>query len=132
MKNGMENQTPEQILASQKTYLPTMISSQEKIDFVAAIAMKADSKTQAQVMYELMTTDLRETIATIDCPVLVLGAWIAYKNYGVTHDSIFKAQTDQMKAAKNVKVEINDTAKHFIFYDEPTWYYEKCDAFLKS
>jgi hypothetical protein len=28
-------------------------------------------------------------------------------------------------------VELNDTAKHFIFYDDPTWFFEKTDGFLK-
>ena len=131
MKKGMEGQSSEQIRVSQKMYLPTMITSQEKIDFVAEIAAKAHSDTQAEVMYELVTTDLRKNIATIDCPVLVLGAWIAYKSYGTTHDSILKNYTDQVALVKNAKVEINDTSKHFIFYDEPQWFYEKVDGFLK-
>lgn len=131
MRSGMQNQTPEQIFEYQKMYMPNLVTSQERVLQVANIAKKADSNTQAQVMYELMTTDLRKNIATIDCPVLVLGAWIAYKQYGTTHDSILKNYADQTALVKNAKVEINDTAKHFIFYDEPQWFYEKVDTFLK-
>ena len=130
MKNGMASQTPEQIFESQKTYLATMITSPERILQVATIAKKADSPTQAQVMYELFTTDLRKTVATIDCPVLVLGAWIAYKNYGASHDSVLGNYTSQVAAIKNCAVEISDTARHFIFYDDPIWFYSKVDAFL--
>ena len=131
MRTGMQNQTPEQIFEYQKMYMPNLVSSQERVLQVANIAKKADSNTQAQVMFELMTTDLRKNIATIDCPVLVLGAWIAYKQYGTTHDSVLKNYSDQTSLVKNAKVEINDTAKHFIFYDEPQWFYEKVDTFLK-
>jgi pimeloyl-ACP methyl ester carboxylesterase len=132
MKNAMVGQTPEQIFESQKMYLPSMISSPERVLQVANIARKADSNTQAQVMYELFTIDLRKTIATIDCPVLALGAWIAYKNYGATHASVFKNHTDQLAAVKQSRVAINDTAKHFIFYDESEWFYENVDTFLKE
>lgn len=132
MKNGMAGQTPDQVYEYQKANLPNMITSPERVLQVAEVAKLADSKTQAEVMYELFTIDLRQTVATIDCPVLVLGAWIAYKNYGATHDSVFKNHTDQLALVKDVRVELNDTAKHFIFYDDPKWFYEKVDAFLKA
>jgi len=132
MKNGMAGQTPDQIFEYQKANLPYMITSPERVLQVAEIARKADSPTQAEVMYELFTIDLRQTVATIDCPVLVLGAWIAYKGYGATHDSVLKNHTDQLALVKNAKVELNDTAKHFIFYDDPQWFFEKVDAFLAS
>ena len=132
MKNLFSNQTPEQTLASQKMYLPMMITDPDKVNRVAEIAAKADGKTQGQVMYEMYTIDLRNTLAPIDCPVLVLGTWIAYKSYGVTRESALKGFEDQMKDIKNCKVEMSDTAKHFIFYDEPQWFHEKVDAFIKA
>jgi pimeloyl-ACP methyl ester carboxylesterase len=131
IRTGMQGATPEQTLANQKQYLPTMITSQDKIDDVAQMAMKSDAKTQGQVMYELFTTDLRETVASIDCPVLVLGAWIAYKKYGATHDNVMTSYVSQVAKVKNAKVDLNDTARHFIFYDDPAWFFEKTDSFLK-
>jgi pimeloyl-ACP methyl ester carboxylesterase len=131
IRNGMSNQTPEQTLANQKMYLPTMISSQERVDQVAQIAMKADAKTQGEVLYEMFTIDLRTKVSAIDCPVLLLGAWIAYKQYGATHESALKLYQDQVTSVKNVQVELSDTAKHFIFYDDPQWFFEKVDAFIR-
>lgn len=125
------DQSEEQTEASQKMILSSMITSPERIALVAAVGKKSDNKTQGQVMYEMFTTDLRENTAAIDCPVLLLGAWIAYKDYGVTHESITAAYTAQVANIKNAKVEITDTGKHFILYDEPVWFYEKVDAFLK-
>ncbi|MBS1487996.1 MAG: alpha/beta hydrolase [Bacteroidetes bacterium] len=131
VKSQMGNQTPEQIEAGQKMYLPTMITSPERIAQVAKIASRSDSNTQAEVMYEMLTTDLRQTVSSIDCPVLLMGAWIGYKQYGATHERVEKGYAQQVATIKNAKVEITDTAKHFIFYDEPAWFYEKLDAFLK-
>ncbi len=130
-KARMENLTPAQIEEGQKQNLPSMITSAERIEQVAKIASKADANTQAEVMYEMFTIDLRKTIATIDCPVMLMGAWVAYKQYGATHESTVKNYEAQVASVKNCKVEINDTAKHFIFYDDPTWFFEKMDGFLK-
>ena len=126
----MGNQTQEQFRTNTKMYLTTMITSPENIDKVAAISSNCDVKTQAQVMFEMFTTDLRKNVATIDCPVLLLGAWIAYKDYGATHESIATSYKAQVATVPNAKVEITDTAKHFIFYDDPAWFFSKTDAFL--
>lgn len=132
MKSRMENQTPAQIEEAQKMYLPSMITSPDRVAQVSRIASRADSNTQAEVMYEMFTIDLRKTIASIDCPVLLMGAWIGYKQYGATHDRVEKGYTEQVAAIKKAKVEITDTAKHFIFYDDPAWFNEKMDAFLSN
>lgn len=132
MRKTFASQTPEQTLANQKMYLPMLITDTEKINLVAEIAAKADSKTQGQVWYEMYTTDLRNTLSSINCPVLVLGSWIAYKNYGATHDNVLKGFEEQVKDVRNCKVEICDTAKHFIFYDDKQWFLDKVDAFIKT
>jgi pimeloyl-ACP methyl ester carboxylesterase len=129
-KAAMENQTPAQIEEGQKQRLPSMITNAERIEQVSKIASRADAHTQAEVLYEMFTTDLRKTVATIDCPVLVMGAWIAYKEYGATHESTVKNYEAEVAAIKIHQVEINDTAKHFIFYDDPAWFFEKMDGFL--
>lgn len=131
MRNMITSQSNEQTAASQKVMLANLISNSERIDQVAAMASKADLKTQGQVAYEMYTTDLRPTIASINCPVLVLGAWVAFKNYGVTHESTMKNFEDQVALIKNCTIELTDTGKHFIFYDEPAWFYERVENFLK-
>lgn len=131
MKNMLTNQTPEQAQTNLKQILTTMITSPERIEQVATIGKSADLATQGQVLYDLFANDLRENVAAIDCPVLLLGAWIGYKNYGVTHESAETGYKAQVAKVKNATVEISDTAKHFIFYDDPTWFFNKVDSFLK-
>jgi pimeloyl-ACP methyl ester carboxylesterase len=132
MRNIMGNQTPEMTKASQKMYLPMMITDTTKMKFVAEMATQSDSKTIGEAMYELYTTDLRPEVSKIQCPVQLQGSWIGYKDYGATHATALKSYQEQVASIKKVSVEINDTAKHFIFYDDPTWFYSKTDAFLKT
>jgi N-formylmaleamate deformylase len=131
MRDMTAKQTPEQTAQAQAMFLPTMITSPERIEQVKSMAMKSDAKTQGQVLYELYTIDLRKEVGTIDCPVLILGAYIAYKNYGVTKEMVLKSHTDQAALIKNVKIELNDIAKHFIFYDDEPWFFAQVDSFLK-
>lgn len=131
MKASMVNQTPEQIKNNQLRILPSMMASVDRVQQVAGIATKADPATQGQVIYELFTTDLRPQVAAIQSPVLLMGAWSAYKDYGATHDSSLALYRAQVANIKNAKVAISDTAKHFIFYDEPAWFFETVDGFLK-
>lgn len=132
IQQSMANQTSEEYKASNKTILQTMITSPERVEQVAAISSLSDVPTQAQVMYEIFTTDLRPAVAAIDCPVLLLGAWIAYQHYGLTRERALTIYQAQIANVPNATLEINDNAKHFIFYDDPTWFFEKTDAFLNK
>lgn len=130
-KNMMSNLSPDEVASSQKVALERMINSKERIDQVVGMAVKSDPKTQGEAVYELYTTDLRETITSIEAPVLVLGAWIGYKDYGATHESVRNGYASQIAGIKNHQLEIADNAKHFIFYDDPEWFYAKVDSFIK-
>lgn len=130
MRNIMSQSTPEMTRMYQKNYLPTMINNAEKVNGVVEMAAASDPKTIGQVAYELYTTDLRKEVASIDCPVLLMGSWIAYKDYGVTREALKTSYGQQIAAIRNATLEITDTGKHFIFYDEFGWFTEKTNAFL--
>ncbi len=130
MRAGMENLTPDQVRKTQQSILPAMMRDSARMLEVSEMALKSNPATQAQAMYELFTDDLRPKLGVIPSRILVVGDWIAYKQYGVTHQSVEVRYRDQFKAAKKVTLAISDTAKHFIFYDEPQWFFEQTDKFL--
>ena len=132
IKNGMVNQTPEQVRQSEKYILSTMITDSAKIAEVAEMAVKSDQPTQGEVMYELFSNDLRPSMGNIKSRILVLNDWISYKQYGVTHESIYNALKQQYQLAHNVTIKINDDSKHFIMYDDPQWFYKQLDTFLRN
>jgi pimeloyl-ACP methyl ester carboxylesterase len=115
---------------NQEAIIAGMIRNEAKRAFVTDINMRSNRATIHQSMLELYTTDLRKEISQIDVPVLMLGAWAAYANYGITKAMIHAAFTEQVKNIPNAKVAIAESAYHFIFYDEPAWFTEQIDNFL--
>ncbi len=77
-----------------------------------------------------MATDLRGQLARIAAPTLVLGTWIAYKDFA-TKDAVAQTFRDQYAKLPNVKIEMAQRARHFIMYDEPEWFLARVQAFLE-
>jgi len=95
--------------------------------------MRSDRKTMAYTMTEMMSNDLRETIANIKVPVLVMSAWAPNPQYpAFTKESGLKTYEDQYKACKSCTIHITDHSKHFIMYDEPQWFYKELDTFIAA
>src|ERR1700754_4593444 len=130
IKKYMVVQTPEQIRQSQQYMLGTMIRDSARIREVTEMAMRSDPATQGEVMYELFSTDLRPEMHKLRCPVLVLGDWIAYKTYGATRENVLEKYQQQFAAVGKVSIAISDSARHFIMYDEPGWFFGEMDKFL--
>ena len=124
------NQTYEQKMAYQKQMLTTMIIDQDQIDIAADWGAKSDMHTVAQAMYEMYTTDIRENLESIEAPTLVLGAWIAYKDYGVTRESNMNNYRAQYQKLKNVQVDMTDKGNHFIMWDDPEFFHGWLKKFL--
>jgi pimeloyl-ACP methyl ester carboxylesterase len=137
IKNAMLRQSPDQVAAYQKMYLPTLIRDSARINEVTAMAVASDQPTQGEVMYELFSGDLRPSVGQIHCPILALADWSAYKAYGATAATTKANLTEQYKKLSqangaNLTIAINDNSKHFIMYDEPQWFYEQVDGWLSG
>ena len=132
IKGYMVGQTPEQIRQGQQYVLPTMIRDTARINEVMKMAVRCDPATQGEVMYELFSVDLRPEMYKVQCPVLVLGDWVSYKSYGATRENVMEKYQQQFGKAAHVSIEINDSSKHFIMYDEPAWFFGTVDKFLAA
>lgn len=131
IKKFISNSDTNTVIANQKMYLPTMISDTNKIKTVLAWALASDQPTVGEVLYEMYSTDLRKEIKKIKTPVLELGTWIAYKDYGATHNSVITLPKSQFKELPSAKILVSDTSLHFIMYNDPQWLYKQMDDFLK-
>jgi N-formylmaleamate deformylase len=127
IKGYMVGQTPERIRQGQQYVLPTMIRDTTHINEVMNMAIHSDPATQGEVMYELFANDLRPSLNKIQCPVLALGDWSSYKNYGVTRDKTMERYQQEFAKAPRVSIRLNDDAKHFIMLDEPAWFFSELD-----
>ncbi|MCW3467063.1 alpha/beta fold hydrolase [Chitinophaga nivalis] len=131
MKKQMSAPTPAHVKSGQQRMLASMITDARNIKKVADMAATADGPTQGTVMYELYTTDLRDLIHLIRCPILVLADWAGYKDYGATRTSVLENYQLQYKQAPQTIIAMNDQAKHFIMLDQPVWFFHQVDSFLR-
>lgn len=130
MKSQVQNSNPEAARAQQEMMIATMIGDPEKRAEVMEMGMRSNPAVIARAMGEMYTTDIRNQVKAIDSPVLVLGSWYGYRQWGTTLESArngFKAQFDPIASSR---VEMAATALHFIFYDDPQWFFEVVDGFL--
>ena len=124
-ENGMTDEQLMQIFS-------TMTIHEEKTPVLLEWTKKSDPRTLNQTMYEMMTTDIRENVKNIGSPVLVFGAWIAYKNYGATKESTSKLYEAQFQNVKDHTIMLTNKGKHFIMWDDFEWYSSAIKDFLRK
>ena len=129
MRDSMQSQEPATFAEGQRRAIVSMASNPEDQERILGWGRKSDRATVINAMYELMSTDLRTDVERIKAPTLVLGTWIAFKDYA-PRSAIEGTYTAQYRKLPGVKVEIADKARHFIMYDDPEWMYQRIDAFL--
>jgi pimeloyl-ACP methyl ester carboxylesterase len=108
-----------------------MVESESNFNRIVAWGLKSDKSAVADGMSEMMATDLRDDIANIKSPTLVMGTWIAFKQYTdrAKTEANLHAQYAKLTGAK---IEVNDTSHHFIMWDDPTWMFGLMDRFLAA
>lgn len=132
IKKNMSALTPDRIRDAQQYITHGMVTDSANTQKIMDMAIRSDSRTQGEVMYELYTTDLRDQLGAIRCPVLALGDWLAYKDYGASRGGVLDNYQQQYKKAPQTIFAINDVSRHFIMLDDPAWFYEQVDAFLSK
>jgi len=106
-----------------------MVTAEADFDRIMTWSRASDGTAIVDAMVELYGTDLRDRIATIQTPTLVLATWIAYKDYTDRPKLEANARREYAKL-KGVDLRITDTARHFIMYDDPQWFFTQIDSFL--
>ncbi|WBS04517.1 alpha/beta hydrolase [Pseudoduganella sp. SL102] len=115
---------------AQRRNVAMMVTRAEDVDRIMQMGRGSDRNTVAGAMAELIETDLRDDVAKIKAPTLVLGAWAAYKDFA-PRPAIEAVYTSQYGKLPGVRIEMAETARHFIMYDDPAWMYDRIDRFLK-
>ncbi|MCL9806192.1 alpha/beta hydrolase [Flavobacterium amniphilum] len=92
---------------------------------IAEWSFKSDRTTLGSTIIEMSTTDLRQEIAKIKVPILVLASLWGNK------EASEKEYGTQYALLKNKTIKVAN-AKHFIMYDTPEWFYNEIDLFLNS
>ncbi|MBC6609531.1 alpha/beta hydrolase [Hymenobacter sp. BT507] len=110
----------------------SLMTDTARIRQATAWSVASDPATVGQAMYDMYTTDLRPDVARIQQPVLVLGAWAAYKAYGSTKESTRAIFEQQYAKLPQHQIEMSEAGKHFLMWDDTQWFLAQSDAFLKQ
>lgn len=133
MRDGIAGQSTEQyekFIRASPMY-KAMAGKPEHQELLMDWGLKSDRVTVANAMYELMTTDLRDDLARVQSRTLVLGSWIGMKEY-MTRDVILQNFDAQYAKLPGHRIILCDTARHFIMYDDPGWFFSQLDQFLAA
>ncbi len=130
MRDGMRSQDDAAFSAMQARSAASLVTSPEHAQRIAGWGKQSDRATVTDAMFDIMSSDLREDVGRIKAPTLVLGTWVAYKAFAPKEaiETLFKSQYARLPG---VKVELAETARHFVMYDEPEWMYARIDQFLQ-
>ena len=140
MRTYMTMQTPEQFQGYIKAGTATefMVKSPADHETIKRWGLGSDQRTAAEAMADLMIMDVRQDVANITSPTLVLGTWIGLheqlKKYGIalSRADVVRTFEQQFAALPKLHFAITDTARHFIMFDDPQWFFAELDPFLAN
>lgn len=102
-------------LAMAKQMAGGMMLQQQYASQVVNWMMQCDRKTYVYGYIDLLKLDLREAIANIQIPVIVLAATHPNKSM------VLQTYNTQYAKLPNKRFEYADQSAHFIMYDQPEW-----------
>jgi pimeloyl-ACP methyl ester carboxylesterase len=108
-----------------------MVASEDNFNRITAWGLATDRTAVADAMADMMGADLRDSITRIQCPTLVYGSWIGFKQYTdrAKTEANLRAQYAKLSG---VEIQVTDTAHHFIMWDDPEWMFGHLDRFLAA
>lgn len=130
MRAQMNAQSDEAYFQAAMMSTAGMTRSEERHAQLNEWTKASDRATTTQAMLDMLTTDLRADIAGIEQPILVLGSWAAYAQYGSTLESTKAVFTTQYSAAPNVDIRMSEAGYHFLTWDDNTWVNAQIGEFL--
>lgn len=119
--------TPAQFEQQTKQALATEITDPAQAATLLPICSKSDPGDVGQSFKEMMTTDLRDDVAKIQSPVLLLGAGQWMPN---DQETLHKTYAAQIAKCPNAKLVIDAKSRHFIMLDDPDFFYKTVEDFL--
>ena len=125
----------EEFARYQRMSVKSMISDSVRVEQVLQWGLQSDRAVMIRSAAEMMQNDLRDELAAIKAPTLVLGSYYLPQEQRAAHPQYPQAGLDvyrqQYAQLKNARVEMTNTARHFLMYDDPAWFFQQTDAFLK-
>lgn len=123
MVSQITSATNEAFYQMQKQTIPRLLADTSKQELVISWSVKSDRTTFAEMYCDFSNTDLREKIALIKCPALIL-----LESYFVNFKPAIEEQFMNLKTSN---LQFATKGLHFIMYDDKEWYLKQLETFLK-
>jgi pimeloyl-ACP methyl ester carboxylesterase len=122
MQKAYASFTKEQLASQSRMAVAQMITDPQQVEEATAWSAASDPATAGLAFAEMMTTDLRETVAAIRTPVLLIGA----------AGSPAAAYEAQVAKIPDHRVVMAEHGRHFVMLDEPAFLFSTMDSFLSG
>lgn len=120
-RRSYASKTKPQLLDEFRASTPRLVSDPDKIDRIIRWGMTSDVATTADVMAEVMITDLRGDLARIEAPVDVIYAWDkAGTASKLGLDQIYQSSYAGLLNGRKLRI---DNARHYVMFDQPDVFY---------
>lgn len=123
--------TREQLAAQARRAFASMIKDPGQVETATGWSATSDPATVGTAVYEVMTTDLRQQIAAIKSPVLLLAA-ADFAPDAASRKQLASSYEAQVAKVPQARVVLAERARHFIMLDDPAFLLSTLDAFLKQ
>lgn len=106
-----------------------LVTSAHDLEKVVQWGVLSDQATVADVMAEVMTTDLRPDLRFIRCPVEVVYAWDRATGLSASAlDQTYQSAYANLSSVRLVRV---DATRHYIMLDQPRDFYAEVRTWLR-
>jgi len=112
-------------------YVQKLVSDTNRIAETQKWDIASDFRSSVLMNLEADTLDLREQVARIQSPILMLGSWKGY-DFIKSKEVAEKRYGEQYAKAKNLTMVFSENGKHFLMWEDFDWMIGEMDKFLKK
>jgi len=98
--------------------ISNMVADPQQQETAVEWSMTSDLETIGHSVKALYTTDLRDDLHKVKAPILMLGSWKGYENYGVPKERTEQMLRQQYANAEDVTIRVSEEGLHFLMWDD--------------
>jgi pimeloyl-ACP methyl ester carboxylesterase len=116
--------------AAQQATLRTMTANEDALTKLVDWSLQSDRRTIADAYYEMNVTDLRDSIAGIRAPTLVLVPW--HESQKRDTAEVLATYQRQYQKLPGTRFDLIENSRHFLMIDQPQATNDAIDTFLSG
>jgi pimeloyl-ACP methyl ester carboxylesterase len=116
-----------------------MVTAPTDLATIAGWSAASNQRAVVDALADVYGLDLRGDVAKIRTPVLALMTWKGVRDevqaaakFEIPRPGFVMMYAAQYADLPRLHFVLSDNARHFIMFDDPSWYFEQLDAFLRD